>query len=193
MSPLVLAVLGVVLCFFGAASVRLAVLVAGAGAGWILAEAFDAPLATTVLVAVAGAAGALVVTFLVSRFLFFVAGACAGAVVGAKLFVLEDGGDQDWLLAVLFVAAVAVVTGFLTQHFEKRFLRWGTAIAGAALLLSAVGRLGTQATDVLWRPETTTGAVVYTVLWVALSVVGHRVQVAGPRGLSRRGARGRAG
>jgi hypothetical protein len=193
MSPAVLAVLGVVLCFFGALSVRLAVLVAGAGAGWLLAEAFDASALTTVLVAAAGAAGALVVTFLVSRFLFFVAGACAGAVVGAKLFVLEAGGDKDWFEALLFVGAAAVVAGFLAQHYEKRFLRWGTAIAGAALMLSAVGRLGTDATDVLWRPETTTGAVVFTVLWVVLSVIGHRVQAEGPRGLRRRAAPGRAG
>jgi hypothetical protein len=193
MSPTVLAALGLVLCFFGARSVRLAVLVAGAGAGWLLAETFDAPLVTTLLVAAAGAVGTFALSFLVSRFLFFLAGACAGAVIGAKLFLLEAGGEGDWLLALLFVPSVAIVTGLVTQHYEKRFLRWGTAIAGAALLLSAIGRLGTQGTGLFWRPQTTTGAVVFTVLWVVLSIVGHRVQTMGLRGLRRRGASDRAG
>jgi hypothetical protein len=179
MSAAVLAVLGFVLCFLGAFSVRLAVLVAGAGLGWLLAEAFDANVVTMALVAGAGAVGALVVSFLVSRFLFFVAGACVGAVIGAKLFVIADNGEHHWLLAALFVPAVAIVAGFLAQHFEKAFLRWGTAVAGAALILSAVGRLGTSSTDVLWRPETALGGIVFALLWVVVSVVGHRVQSTG--------------
>ncbi|MDH2416005.1 hypothetical protein [Nocardioides sp. CER19] len=179
MSAAVLAVLGFILCFLGALSVRLAVLIAGGGLGWLLAEAFDASAATMVLVAGAGAVGALVVSFLVSRFLFFVAGACVGSVIGAKLFVIADNGEHHWLLALVFVPAVAVVAGFLAQHYEKAFLRWGTAVAGAALLLSAVGRLGTSSTDVLWRPETALGGILFAVLWVVLSIVGHRVQTSG--------------
>src|SRR6476620_7022317 len=117
MSPIVLAILGVILCFFGAVSIRVGVLVAGAGLGWLLAEAFGGSVGASLLVAGAGAALALVATFVVSRLLFFVAGAFAGAVVGAKLFVLDDGGDRDWLLAMLVVGSVAVIAGLLAQHF----------------------------------------------------------------------------
>lgn len=193
MSALALAVLGFVLCFLGAFSVRLGVLVAGAGLGWMLAEAFDASVGTAALVAVVGGVGAFTMTFFLSHLLLFIAGVCAGAVIGTKLFVLEDGGDGDWLLALLFVPSVGVVSGLLTQHFEKAFLRWGTAIAGAALLLSAAGRIGTHSTDALWRPETTTGAVVFTVLWVVLSIVGHQVQARSRGHVSRRDAPDRAG
>lgn len=126
MSAAVLLVLGAVLCFFGTFSLRVGVMAAGAGAAWLLADALGASTSTTVVVALAGAVGTFVVTLLVSTFLFFVGGLCVGAVVGSKLFVLADSGagdrHGDWLLALVFVPSVALVCGFLANHFRTKFL-----------------------------------------------------------------------
>lgn len=176
MSAALLLLVGAVLCFLGAFSVRVAVLAAGFGTGWLLADVFDAATTTALLVAVAGAVVAFVATFLLATFLFFVSGAVVGSVLGAKLFVVVDRGDSDWLLAAVFVPAVAVVCGLLADHWKHRFLRWATAAAGAALLLSGLGRLGTDSTDVLWRPETAGGTGVFALSWLVLTLVGHRVQ-----------------
>lgn len=178
MTVLLLILLGLVLCFAGARSVRVAVLAAGFGASWLLAVALDASFATTLLVSAGGALAAFVVTLLVSKFVMFVAGGVVGAVVGARLFVLVEGRDSDpsWLLALLFVPSVGVICGLLSQRYERRFLMWGTAFAGASLILSGIGRLGTDQTDLLWRPETAAGSVVFAVLWVALTIVGQRIQ-----------------
>jgi hypothetical protein len=188
MDAAALLVLGAVLCFFGTRSLRIAVLVGGAGAAWLLADALGASNTTTVLVAVAGALGAFVISLLVSSFVFFVGGLVVGAVVGSKLYVLADSGTGDgeggWLLALVFVPAVALVCGFLASRFRKRFLSWGTALAGAALILSGLGELGSNTTDDFWRPESGAGAVTLTVLWLGLALVGHRVQGGG--GFSRR-------
>ena len=60
MSDLVLLVVGLVLCFAGARSLRLTILIAGFGLSWLLADAFDASTTTTFLVSVVGAVAALV-------------------------------------------------------------------------------------------------------------------------------------
>ncbi|TCI97651.1 DUF4203 domain-containing protein [Aeromicrobium sp. IC_218] len=180
MSELVLVVLGAVLCFFGVVSVRAGVLVAGFGAGWLLAEAFHASTGTALLVSACGAGLALAGMFLMAAFVFFVGGACVGAVVGAKVFVLADssGGDDrtSWVLAAVFVPTVAVLGGLLANRFRVRFLRWGTALAGAALLLSGLGRLLDGDADLLWRPESGGAAVLFALAWVALTLAGHRAQ-----------------
>ncbi len=177
-SAVVLALVGAILCFFGARSVRLAVLVAGFGATWILADVFGASTATTLVIAVVGAIGAWVLTLLFSKFVLFVAGLLVGAVLGAKLFVLLEGDARghDWVLAIVFVPAVAVTVGFLADRFEHRFLVWATAAAGAALVLSGVGRLGSDTTTVMWRPHSTGGSVVFAIAWIVLTLLGHQVQ-----------------
>ena len=178
MSALALVLVGAVLCFFGARSVRLAVLAAGFGTAWLLADVFGASTTTTLVVSVAGALGAFVLTLVLSKIVLFVAGLLVGAVVGAKLFVLVNGGAHggDWVLALVFVPAVAVVVGFLADRFERTFLAWATAAAGAVLILSGLGRVGSDSTEALWRPHSAGGSVVFAVAWVALTVVGQRVQ-----------------
>jgi hypothetical protein len=184
-SAVVLVLVGAVLCFFGARSVRLAVLAAGFGASWLLADVFGASTTTTLVIAVVGALGAGILTLLFSKFVLFMAGLVVGAVLGAKFFVLLEGDAQgrDWVLAIVFVPAVAITVGFLANRSEHTFLVWATAAAGAALLLSGLGRLGTDSTEVLWRPHSTGGSAVFAIAWIALTVVGHQVQ--GNRGTRR--------
>ena len=93
MSELALLVIGLVLCFAGARSLRLTVLVAGFGLCWLLADAFSASVATTFLVAAVGAIALLVLSLVMSRFVIFLVGAAVGAVIGARLFALLGGDD----------------------------------------------------------------------------------------------------
>ena len=93
MSELAVLVVGLVLCFAGARSLRLTVLVAGFGLCWLLADAFGASVATTFVVAAVGALALLVLSIVMSRFVIFVVGAAVGAVIGARLFALLGGDD----------------------------------------------------------------------------------------------------
>ena len=176
MSELALLVIGLVLCFAGARSLRLTVLVAGFGLCWLLADAFGAGVATTFLVAAVGAIALLVLSIVMSRFVIFLVGAAVGAVIGARLFALLGGDDPSWLLAVLFVPTFGFVAGFLAQRMGTKFLRWATAIAGAALILSAVGSMFRDDLGLLQTPDNPTQSMLHTIVWVVLAVVGHQVQ-----------------
>lgn len=176
MTAVMFLVLGAVLCFYGARSVRLAVLVAGFGGAWLLADELSATLTTTIIVAVAGALGALVLTSLLSRFVVFATGFILGGAVGTKLFELLDRGDASWLLAVVFIPACALVCGFLAGRFRHPFLVWASAFAGAALILTGIGRIDTEPTKELHRPDSALSAVVLAVLWIALGLTGRSVQ-----------------
>jgi UPF0716 family protein affecting phage T7 exclusion len=57
-----------------------------------------------------------------------------------------------------------------------KFLRWATAIAGAALILSAVGSMFRDDLGLLQTPDNPTQSMLHTVVWVVLAVVGHQVQ-----------------
>ena len=116
MSELALLVIGLVLCFAGARSLRLTVLVAGFGLCWLLADAFSASVATTFLVAAVGAIALLVLSIVMSRFVIFLVGAAVGAVIGARLFALLGGDDPSWLLAVLFVPAFGFVVSPKSEY-----------------------------------------------------------------------------
>ncbi|MFD7024637.1 hypothetical protein [Promicromonospora sukumoe] len=175
MSALAVTLVGLLLLLAGSLSVRLAVLAAGFGVSWMLAVALGTDTGTAVLVGVAGAVLAFLLTLVASRLLFFVCGLCVGAVVGARLFVLVQGGTADVLLALIVIPAVALLCAFLARRLERRFLVWGTAVGGAALVISGVGRLWTDADD-LWHPESGGAVVVALVLWLVLSVIGSQVQ-----------------
>ena len=175
MSTGLLIVIGALLCFMGALSTRLVVLACGFGASWLLANALGPTTTTALLIALAGALATLVLTLLVSRLLLFVTGCVIGAVVGARLYVLLSADGDSVLLAVIFVPAVAVVCGFLAQRYQRRFVMWGTALAGAGLILSGLGR-GPESFDFLREPDDGPSSVAYTVIWVALAVVGQQVQ-----------------
>ena len=188
MSAAVLVLVGLVLLLAGAWSIRLAVLASGFGASWLLAEVFGASFLTALLVSLAGAAAAFVMTLVMSKIVMFITGLIVGAVVGAKLYVVVSGSDSNWLLALFFVPAVALVSGFLGSRFQRRFLMWATALAGAALVLSGIAASGEDDFTLFRRPESGTDSALLSVAWLALAVVGHSVQ----RRLSRRGDKAEA-
>jgi Domain of unknown function (DUF4203) len=176
MTSAIFILLGLFLCFVGARSVRFAVLVAGFLGAWLIADGFGASLGTTVAVAVAGALGALVLSILLARFALFAAGLILGGAVGAKVWEVLDRGEASWLLAAIFVPAVALVCGFLAERFRKPFLIWATAFAGSAMVLTGIGRIDTGPTSELRRPDEAVGGVVLALLWVALALVGRSFQ-----------------
>src|SRR3954452_22886301 len=112
-STVVLMLLGALLCFWGAKSLRLTVLAAGFAGAWVLAEAFGASLGVAAVVAAVAAVAALVVPLVFARFLLFVVGAGVGVLIGTRLFTLlspsSESGHADVLLGLVFVAAVAIV------------------------------------------------------------------------------------
>ncbi|MGO4257566.1 TM7S3/TM198-like domain-containing protein [Marmoricola sp. RAF53] len=176
MTAALLIIVGAVLCFWGSRSIRVAVLAAGFGLGWLLGQIFGSSWTTALLVGLAAAAATLVLTLVFARFVLFVAGALVGAVLGARIFLLADSDASEWVLGLIFVPCVALLGGFLANRWRHPFLRWGTAIAGASLLLAGIGQIGSDSTRMLWRPDSTGGDVVFGVLWVLLTVLGHRVQ-----------------
>ncbi len=178
-STVVLIALGAILCFWGAKSLRLTVLAAGFAGAWVLAEAFGASLAVAAFVAAGCALAVLVLTLVFARFLFFVVGAGVGVLIGARLFTLlssrSANGHGDVLLGLLFVAAVAIVCGFLANRFRRSFVVWTTALAGSALLLAGIGHLGPGPGE-LSRPDSTSSSLLTGALWLAITYLGARVQ-----------------
>ena len=168
--------LGLFLCFLGAWSIRLAVLVAGFLAAWLVADALDAGTGTALLIGLAGAAGALVLTILFARFALFAAGLVVGAAIGAKLFEILDDPDTSWVLALIFVPSVALACGYLAEKMRRPFLIWATAFAGAAMVLTGVGRIDTDLTRELRHPDDPGAGLLLAVLWVGLALVGRTVQ-----------------
>lgn len=178
-STVVLVLLGVLLCFWGARSLRLTVLAAGFAGAWVLAEAFGASLGVAAVVAVVSAVAVLVLTLIFARFLFFIVGAGVGVLIGARLFTLlssgSGSGHGDVVLGLLFVAAVAILCGFLANRFRRWFVVWTTALAGSALLLAGIGHLGPGPGE-LGRPGSTSSSVITGVLWLVIAYLGAQVQ-----------------
>ncbi len=181
-------VVGLLLALAGIWSVRLALATAGAGAAWLVADAFGAALGTGLLIAAAGGVVALFTGLLAARILFFALGAVVGAVIGARLFSILDTGEASVVLAVVFVPAVAVVGGVVVEKWRERFIGWATAIGGAGLVLTGLGRWAPSSLGFLRNPQDYGEQLIAFVAWVALAVLGRLVQ---KRGLgSRRRAAG---
>ncbi len=176
MSGTVLVLVGLVLCLAGARSVRLAVLAAGFGTGWLLADVFGASLLTGFVVALASAAAAFVLTLVMSKIVIFIAGCIVGTLIGAKLYVVLADTDSSWLLALVFVPSVALLSGFLAGRFQRRFMEWATALAGAALVLSGVAVLGGDNLDLFRHPDDGAESVLLAVAWGLLAILGRVVQ-----------------
>ncbi|MGY1641500.1 hypothetical protein ACI782_10250 [Geodermatophilus sp. SYSU D00703] len=177
-------VVGLLLCFAGRLSIHLTVLASGFALGWLLAESLGGSPGVAVVVAACSAVVAWVLATFVFRAALFVVGAFAGGVIGAKLFGLLQGDDGNVVLAILFVVAVAVLTGLATQRFRETAVIWACALGGAGLALSGLARVWPDTLGFLRTPDTTAEAVIDTAAWLVLGVCGWSVQrrLVGQRG-----------
>jgi len=168
-SGLSMVVIGLVLGMAGGWSIRTVLAVVGFGAGWLLANVFDASLLVSAVVAAVGALLAWVLVRLAATIVFFVVGALVGVLVGARLFRLLEGGDGNLLLAIVFIPAIGIAGGWLAEKTREAFVAWGTSIGGAALVLAGLGVL---VTSLSWLrdPSEPWQAVLGVVAWVALAV-----------------------
>ena len=168
--------IGLVLCFFGARSLHIAVLTSGFALGWLLADAFDAtPLASIAFGLVAGLA-AWALARLVFGLALFVVGAVAGGVVGAKLFAFLQQGEGSVVLAVLFVIACGFIAGVATRRFRGAVLAVVCALSGAGLVLNGLARVFPQTFGLLRTPQTPGAAALAALAWIALAALGWAVQ-----------------
>ncbi|WP_338749198.1 hypothetical protein [Janibacter alittae] len=169
MSGFAMIIVGLVLGVAGGWSIRTVLVTAGFGAGWLLSSVFGATFLTTLIIALVTALLAWLVLRLAATIVFFTIGALVGLLVGARLFRLLEGGDGNVLLAVVFIPAIGIVGGWLAEKARERFVAWGTAIGGAALLLNGVGVLTGWLS---WLRDPTQGwqVVLGAVAWVALAV-----------------------
>ena len=154
----------------GGWSIRTVLMLVGFGAGWLLANVFDATFLVTLVIALVAALFAWLIVRLAASIVFFLVGALVGLLVGARLFRLLEGGDGNLLLAVVVIAAIGIAGGWLAEKTKERFVAWGTSIGGAALVLAGVGVL---VSGLAWLrdPTQTWQAVVGVAAWVGLSVV----------------------
>jgi hypothetical protein len=167
---------GLLLCFAGLASVHLAVLASGFALGWLVAESLGGSVAVTAIVAGCAAVVAWILATVVFRAGLLVVGGVAGGVIGAKLYGLLEGDDGNAVLAVLFVLAVALLTGLAAQRFHETALIWACAFGGAGLVLSGLARAWPGTLGFLRAPGTTAEAVVDAAAWIALGALGWSVQ-----------------
>ena len=167
---------GLLLCFAGLASVHLAVLASGFALGWLVAESLGGSVAVVTIVAACAAVVAWILATLVFRAGMLVVGAIAGGVIGAKLYGLLEGSDGNAVLAVLFVVAVALLTGLAAQRFHESALVWACAFGGAGLALSGLARIWPSTLGFLRTPDTTAEAVIDAAAWIALGALGWSVQ-----------------
>jgi hypothetical protein len=170
------ALVGLLLCFAGLRSLHLAVLASGFALGWLFAESLDGSLAVVAVVALSAAVVAWVLAVVVFKAALFVVGGIAGGVIGAKLFGLLQPDEGNALLAVLFVLAVAALSGLATQRFHGAVLAWACAFGGAALTLNGAARALPDALGFLRTPDTAVQAVLAMAAWLVLGVTGWSVQ-----------------
>ncbi|MFD4180121.1 DUF4203 domain-containing protein [Rhodococcus sp. NPDC058514] len=175
MSGLAVLLVGVVLCFWGIGSLHVAVLAAGFGLGWLIADLFHASLATLFLFALIGAVASWVVTTLIFKFSAYFIGGLTGAMAGAKLADVLQPGDRNWALSAIVIVAVAVASAFLADKYRARALLWLTSIGGASMILSGLGRTS-DTLAFLHEPTAGWEQVTSTLLWIALSAAGWIVQ-----------------
>jgi hypothetical protein len=177
MSGVGVLLVGLLLCFAGVASVHLAVLASGFALGWVFAESLGGSLAVIAVVALAAAVTAWILATFVLRAGLFVVGAVAGGVIGAKVFGLLQGGDDSSIVVgLVFVVAIATLTGFLTQRFHEPAVALACALGGAGLALSGAARMLPDSLGFLRTPETTVESVVATCAWVVLAAAGWTVE-----------------
>jgi len=169
-------VVGLVLCFVGVKWLPVAVLASGFALGWLITEPFNASLGVEFVVALAVAVAAWVLATFVFRAALFFVGLITGGVIGAKLFGLLQGNDHNILLGMIFVVAVAFISGIATQRFHKTVLTAMCALGGAGLALSGMARAFPDTLGFLRTPTSTAQTILATVAWLVVAILGWLVQ-----------------
>ena len=173
---LALLVAGLLVCFTGARSIRLAAGCAGFGAGSVLVDALGGGTVTALVVGAAGAVGAVVLTGLVVGAGFAVVGALAGAAVVAAWFRTFSVVGWSPTLVLVVVLAGALLGAVGAAQARSPVTAIVTALGGAALALRGVVELGPAFLGFLRDAETVAGGVVATVVWLALAGAGWATQ-----------------
>lgn len=170
-------VAGMLLCFLGVRSVKLATGCAGFGLGVGLATALGGGAVAAFLVGAAVAVGALVLVTLVVRLSTFVIAALAGGVFAASAHrTLPAGVTWRPTLVVLVVVAVALLAGTLAHRLRHPLLRGLTALAGAALVIRGVVEAGPAFLGFLRSPATWVESLVALAALLALAWAGYVTQ-----------------
>lgn len=175
MSGPVVVLVGVALCFAGVASLHFAILLCGFALSWLLADALGAAAGVGLVIGLAGAAVAWVLVSLVFRAGVFVVGAVAGGAIGARLYTLLQGDGGQALVALVFVLAVAVLSGWLANRWRRRMLVALTALGGAGLILAGLGRWS-DSLAALRHPAPGAQEVAVVLLWLGLALIGWWIQ-----------------
>ncbi|WP_280235655.1 DUF4203 domain-containing protein [Nocardia cyriacigeorgica] len=171
MNGIVVAVVGVLLCFYGIRSVHLGILAIGFGLGWMIADLFNATFWWLLLIALIGALSSWVVTSLIFRFASYFIGGLTGAMIGTKLAMVLQPGDKNWALSMIVALAMCVAGAFLAQKFRARALLWLTSIGGAGMVLSGAALMN-DALEFLRSPEPGWQQITSTLAWAGLSILG---------------------
>ncbi|MEP6561389.1 MAG: DUF4203 domain-containing protein [Nakamurella sp.] len=172
MSGWIIVLVGAVLCFFGIGSLHAAVLASGFGIGWLLADIFGAGVGTALLIAAGSAVIGWVLVTLVFKVAAFFLGVITGALIGARVAAVVTPGSGGWLLATVLVLLVALLVGLLADRYRRKALLWATAIGGAGLMLSSLGRIFPDQLEFLRDPQAGLQQITSTLLWVALAAGG---------------------
>lgn len=175
MSGAVAVLIGVALCFAGVASLHLTILACGFALSWLLADALGAGVLVGLVIGLGGAVAAWILVSLVFRTSVFVVGALAGGVIGARLYTILVGDDRQVVVAAVFVLVVAVLAGWLANRWRSTVLLWVTALGGAGLILTGLGRWSDSLT-VLRYPSPGAQEVLVLLLWLGLAGLGWWVQ-----------------
>ena len=77
---------------------------------------------------------------------------------------------------MIFVVAVAFISGIATQRFHNTVLTAVCALGGAGLALSGVARAFPEALGFLRTPTSTAETILATIVWLVLAILGWLVQ-----------------
>jgi hypothetical protein len=174
---LVLLAAGLLLCFLGVRSLKLAAACAGFGLAAELAAVGGAgPVPSFVVGAVGAAAGAVLVAVLV-RVGVFVVGALAGGLIAVSVYrILPGSVAVPPGRVVVVVLLVALLCGAAMRYVRGPVVRAVTSLAGAALVVHAVVEGGPAFLGFLRNPATWVESVVALAALLALAWAGFVVQ-----------------
>src|SRR5262249_11908529 len=155
---------------------RLTGFLVGFGLAALLADVLGADPLISAVVGIAGGIAGFVLLILVFRFSLWLIGGLAGAVIGVWLYQHLFLGEGNAFVLVLFLFAMGLICGYLTDHFRQPVLAILTAAGGASVTLNALGHLWPSVLGFLRHPVTPSQSAIAALVWIALAVAGWIVQ-----------------